>query len=86
MIYFSNPSLTTYIDPLSLNSPKLDRLGYGIEPGVERITFKQWDEAKGTYFNQKNQQNSKEVSLLGRSTLMSYIDGAPSEKKSLSVS
>ncbi|GMM35578.1 hypothetical protein DASC09_029030 [Saccharomycopsis crataegensis] len=86
VIYFSNPSLTTYIDPLSLNSPKLDRLGYGIEPGVERITFKQWDEAKGTYFNQKNQQNSKEVSLLGRSTLMSYIDGAPSEKKALSVS
>lgn len=71
IIYFSDPSLETYIDPLSLNLPKLNRLGYFLEPGVERVTFKQWDEEKGKFLNSKSKRTGGEIEMLGRTTLMS---------------
>ncbi|GMM33479.1 hypothetical protein DASC09_008040 [Saccharomycopsis crataegensis] len=79
VIYFCNPSLTTVLDPWAIDSPKLKRLGYVEAFEGERLTFGQWDEAKGSFFNKKHIRTSKEVNILGRSTLMSYIEEVPKE-------
>lgn len=70
IIYFCDPSLTTFIDPQSLQSPKLQRLGYNGDGG-KRVTFKEWDEEKGKFLNEKSRHTKKEVKLFGRDTLMS---------------
>lgn len=79
VIYFSNVSSNTIIDTKSVNSPKLQRLNFETSPDLERITFKQWDNTKGKFFNKtsKTNRNSGGIKLLGRQTLMSYVDSTP---------
>lgn len=71
IIYFSDPSLSTVIDPETLDSPILNRLGYFRPQDLNRVTFKEWDEEKGKYLNSKSKIAKKEVTLFGRDTLMS---------------
>ncbi|GAA5842761.1 hypothetical protein JCM11251_001484 [Rhodosporidiobolus azoricus] len=50
LIYFCDQKPSVLIDPLTLSSPKLDRLGYKKPPEWERITGEQWDDVKGKSF------------------------------------
>ncbi|GMM37994.1 hypothetical protein DASC09_053190 [Saccharomycopsis crataegensis] len=54
LIYFQTPKLTSVIDPDSLNSPKLQRLGYNTPEEWEKCTFADWDEEKGRLFGRKD--------------------------------
>lgn len=73
IIYFCDPSRNTYIDPEELNSPILNNLN--IKGHLDRrITFGEWDDAKGKLFNKKSNTQSKPVSILGRESIGSLID------------
>lgn len=75
IIYFSDPSLTTVLHQDTLKSPKLNR-EVTTADDKPKITFKQWSDEKIGYFNKEDTSNESKqgVKLLGRETLMSYID------------
>lgn len=73
VIYFSNPSLETYIDPLSLNLPKLERLGRN-KPGDPRLTFLDWDEEKAKFLN-STESRKTQVTMFGKPTLIGFVEG-----------
>ncbi|ODV96529.1 hypothetical protein PACTADRAFT_74177 [Pachysolen tannophilus NRRL Y-2460] len=50
LIYFADPAPYTVIDPETLDSPKLKRLGYNKPKEWEKITFGQWDSDKDRFF------------------------------------
>lgn len=90
VILFSDPSNDTVLHSSSVKSPKVARLlkeGYPdvVEEhekneGLEPITFRQWFDEKIGYFNRKdNTDTTGNVALLGRSTLVSFIDPKNSE-------
>ncbi|VEU19876.1 DEKNAAC100646 [Brettanomyces naardenensis] len=73
-IYFCYPVPYAYLDPDSLASPKLKRLGYKRDESQERITVRQWSDAKGTFFNKSSGANrTKDISLFGRPSVGSLI-------------
>lgn len=74
VIYFCDPSLTTYVDPEALQSPKLNRLKIMSPPGSQKITFSEWDEAKGKFFNTRNATQNRVLNILGRDSIGSLID------------
>lgn len=49
-VYFCDHNPTILIDPRTLSSPKLDRLGFVKPDEWERITGEQWDDIKGKSF------------------------------------
>lgn len=73
IIYFCDPSWNTYIDPEELNSPKLDRLGIKHPKNLKRITFGEWDEEKGKFFNRKSSTQTKPLKIFGRESIGSLI-------------
>ena len=75
VIYFCDPSLTTYVDPESLQSPKLSRLNIISPPNAQKITFSEWDEAKGKFFNTKDGATRNQLlNFFGRDSIGSLID------------
>lgn len=71
LIYFNDPNFKTVLDPESLNSPKLKRLGYEKPEEWDKITFAHWVDEKGRLFGRKdlNLVNKDEpllVKLYGR--------------------
>lgn len=54
LIYFTNPRLDTIIDPETLDSPKLQRLGFNKPDDWDKITFAEWDDGKGRLFGKKD--------------------------------
>ncbi|GAA5875210.1 hypothetical protein JCM8547_005551 [Rhodosporidiobolus lusitaniae] len=50
LIYFCDQNPSVLIDPLTLSSPKLDRLEFKKPDEWERITGEQWDDVKGKSF------------------------------------
>ncbi|GJN87615.1 hypothetical protein Rhopal_000570-T1 [Rhodotorula paludigena] len=50
LIYFCDFKPSVLIDPLTLQSPKLDRLGYTKPDEWERITGEEWDDQKAKSF------------------------------------
>ncbi|VEU21999.1 DEKNAAC102951 [Brettanomyces naardenensis] len=73
VIYFCNPVPTVYLDPDSLESPKLDRLGLKRDQKLERITARQWDDKKGEFFNRTSANRTQNISFFGRPTVGSLI-------------
>lgn len=72
IIYFCDPSRNTYLDPEELSAPKLDYLG--IKSNLKRrVTFGEWDDAKGKIFNKKSNTQSKPINILGRESIGSLI-------------
>lgn len=53
IIYFCNMKYPAFVDPESLNSPKLERLGFKKPKEWERITSGQWGNEKGRLFGKK---------------------------------
>lgn len=49
-VYFCDFKPSVLIDPLTLQSPKLDRLGYTKPDEWERITGEEWDDQKAKSF------------------------------------
>ena len=73
IIYFCDPSRNTYIDPEELNSPKLNQLK--IKASLDRrITFGEWDDAKGKFFNKKSNTQSQPLRILGRESIGSLMN------------
>lgn len=58
-VYFCDFKPSVLIDPLTLSSPKLDRLGFTKPAEWERITGEQWDDVKGKSFG-KSKINDRE--------------------------
>ncbi|KAK4055598.1 hypothetical protein OIV83_000144 [Microbotryomycetes sp. JL201] len=54
LIYFCDIKPNVYIEPETVNSPKLQRLGYALHPGWERITGEQWDAQKAKAFGKSD--------------------------------
>ncbi|GAA5840735.1 hypothetical protein JCM9279_001201 [Rhodotorula babjevae] len=54
LIYFCDFKPSVLIDPLTLSSPKLDRLGFTKPAEWERITGEQWDDIKGKSFGKRD--------------------------------
>ncbi len=50
VIYFSHIAPSTVVDPETINSPKLQRLGYVKPKSWEKITFAQWYNEKDRFF------------------------------------
>ncbi|KAG7785608.1 hypothetical protein KL910_001138 [Ogataea haglerorum] len=73
IIYFCTPTSATYLDPDSLNSPKLKRLGIYADKSLQRITQGEWDIAKGAFFNNVSSNQTKGITILGRKSLGSLI-------------
>lgn len=59
-VYFCDFKPSVLIDPLTLSSPKLDRLGFTKPAEWERITGEQWDDVKGKSFG-KSKINDREI-------------------------
>ncbi|KAG7829304.1 hypothetical protein KL920_003097 [Ogataea angusta] len=72
-IYFCTPTSATYLDPDSLSSPKLKRLGIYADKSLQRITQGEWDIAKGAFFNNTSSNQTKGITILGRKSLGSLI-------------
>ncbi|CDK26589.1 unnamed protein product [Kuraishia capsulata CBS 1993] len=53
LIYFQQPKAGTIVDPETLNSPKLNRLGLTKPAEWEKIDFFTWDDSKGRLYGQK---------------------------------
>ncbi|AOA60621.1 Hypothetical protein PP7435_CHR1-1569 [Komagataella phaffii CBS 7435] len=71
IIYFVDPDRSLVIDPETINSPKLNRLGYHKPKEWEKITFDQWNDNKGRLFGKNAVNNVKGdepvvVKLFGR--------------------
>lgn len=77
VIYFASPKLDIYMDSGTLESPKLKRLGYKLDDGLERITVRQWDEAKGKFFNKTSANRKTNLTLYGRESVGSLIGENP---------
>ncbi|KAG0683024.1 hypothetical protein C6P40_000648 [Pichia californica] len=74
IIYFASPKLDIFMDSSSLNSPKLKRLGYKLDDNLEQITVRQWDEAKGKFFNKTSANRQNNLTLYGRESIGSLIN------------
>lgn len=81
IIYFASPKLDIYMDSETLNSPKLKRLGYKLDDGLERITVRQWDEAKGKFFNRTDANRKTNLTIYGRESVGSLINEEPAAVK-----
>jgi isopenicillin N synthase-like dioxygenase len=79
IIYFASPKLDVFMDPEELNSPKLKRLGFVRDLNIPRITVRDWDEAKGQFFNKTDANRKTNVSILGRESVGSLIGENPIE-------
>ncbi|CAK9439685.1 uncharacterized protein LODBEIA_P37850 [Lodderomyces beijingensis] len=66
LIYFCKPKNTAILDPESLNSPKLNRLGVVKPKEWEKISFSQWNDEKSRLFGKKavNDTKSEEPKLV----------------------
>ncbi|KAM0788880.1 hypothetical protein ACM66B_002964 [Microbotryomycetes sp. NB124-2] len=54
LIYFCDIKPNVFIDPETINSPKLQRLGYASQPGWDKITGEQWDDQKAKAFGKSD--------------------------------
>lgn len=78
VIYFASPKLDVFMDPEEINSPKLTRLGIVRDLTIPRVTVRDWDEAKGKFFNKSTGANRKtNLTILGRESVGSLIGENP---------
>ena len=73
IIYFASPKLDIYMDPETLNSPKLTEKGYTRDKSIPKVTIREWDEAKGKFFNKKSANWVTNIVILGRECVGSLI-------------
>lgn len=84
IIYFCDPSRNTYIDPEELNSPKLNALGLKSDL-KRRVTFGEWDDAKGRILKKESNTQSKPLNILGRESIGSLIPDIIKSSRSYSL-